>query len=174
MSDALKSLLKDFISVEWSACPNVLAAGSATHVYALIADTGSECFPLYVGQTRRLLGRVGDYEAAQFKAPTDFRVGRAIQYLTAKKKCRVDFRYRPSASHLKDEKLLIRELLLSGYILLNFLGAFDYNDTIEENELVLVHRFCDMAILHAQITQRWGYPEPSLSPKEIDGALTPL
>jgi hypothetical protein len=125
MNPGLDSLLKDFMSVEWSACSRSITSGAGTHVYALVVEHESMRFPLYVGQTGRLLGRVGDYQAAQFGAPTDFRVGEAIRYF-GEKKCRVVFLYRPSESHLKDEKLLIRELLLSGYTLLNFLGAFDY------------------------------------------------
>jgi len=40
---------------------------------------------------------------------------------------------------------------LSGDNLLNFLGAFDYNDTNAEDQRALVHRFCDMALLRARI-----------------------
>ncbi len=65
----------------------------------------------------------------------------------------VDFLYKPSASPRKDEKLLIRELLLSGYAQLNFLGAFDYKSANAADERKAAHRFCDMALLHMGITK---------------------
>ncbi|WP_263359655.1 hypothetical protein [Acidicapsa ligni] len=107
--------------------------------------------PLYVGQTRRLLGRVGDYHSAQFYAPTDFCVGEAIKYLRGEKQCRIDFLYRSSESHRKDEKVLIRELLLAGCTLLNVLSSFDYKSAEKSDERLLVHRFFDMALDRARI-----------------------
>ena len=103
-------------------------------------------FPLYVGQTTRLGGRVGDYIAAQFQAPTDFRVGEAIKHLRNEKHWHVEFLYRQSEAHVQDEKVLIRELLLAGYTLLNFLSSFDYRTATIAEERALVHRFCDMAL----------------------------
>ncbi len=149
MNAGLESLFKDFVTVNWTTCGKSLPSEPGTHVYALIIEVGTQTFPLYVGQTGRLLGRIGDYQTAQFAAPTDFRVGEAIKYLTLDKGCTVDFLYRPSTSHLKDEKLLIRELLLSGYTLLNFLGAFDYKGANAADERRVVHRFCDMALRQA-------------------------
>lgn len=153
MNADLETLFKDFVSVPWDGCEQSIASSPGTTVYALIVGKGSQRFPLYVGQTGRLLGRVGDYQTAQFAAPTDFRVGEAIKYLPAEKGCIVDFLYKPSASHLKDEKLLIRELLLSGYVLLNFLGAFDYKWANAADQRKVVHRFCDMALLHTGIAK---------------------
>jgi hypothetical protein len=152
--DILNLLFRDFVSVEWSACGSSVPSGPGTHVYTLIVEAGTIRFPLYVGQTGRLLGRVGDYQTAQFAAATDFRVGEAIKYLLGSRDCRVHFLYRPTASHLKDEKLLIRELLLSGYTLLNFLGAFDYKGSNQVDERAVIHRFCDMALSQAQFASR--------------------
>jgi len=151
MNTDLESLFDTFESVDWGSCHSSIPNGSGTHIYALIVGTGTQRFPLYVGQTRQLLGRVGDYQAASFHAPTDFRVGDAIRYLTVERHCNMDFLYRPSASHLKDEKLLIRELLLSGYPLLNFLGAFDYRVTNAADERKIIHKFCEMALLYARV-----------------------
>lgn len=145
-SVALNSLLDGFVSTEWGACLDATPADPGTHVYAIIVTAQNGQFPLYIGQTGRLGGRIGDYTTAQFHAPTDFRVGEAIRYLLTKKLCRVDFFYRPSEAHLQDEKVLIREFLLAGYTLMNFLAAFDYKTANQDEERSLVHRFCDMAL----------------------------
>jgi hypothetical protein len=145
----LGSLLNGFVSTEWGACLEAAPTYSGNHVYAIIVTADNSQFPLYVGQTGRLCGRIGDYTTAQFHAPTDFRVGEAIKYLRVQKPCRVDFFYRPSEAHLQDEKGLIREFLLAGYTLLNFLAAFDYKTANRDEERSLVHRFCDMALLRS-------------------------
>jgi hypothetical protein len=142
----LDALLSGFVTVGWSSCLEAIPSEAGTHIYVLLVRVGDDAIPLYVGQTCRLAGRIGDYQTAQFQAPTDFRVGEAVRYLTGPKGCQVDLLYRTSASRRKDEKLLIRELLLSGYTLLNFLGAFDYNETSAVAEREIVHRFCDMML----------------------------
>jgi|SRR5665213_2235856 len=146
----LGSLLNGFVPTEWSACLEAAPADSGTYIYVIIVTANNGQFPLYVGQTCRLCGRIGDYVTAQFHAPTDFRVGEAIKYLRTQKSCRVDFFYRPSEAHLQDEKDLIREFLLAGYTLLNFLAAFDYKTANRDEERSLVHRFCDMALLRSK------------------------
>jgi len=52
--------------------------------------------PFYVGQTRRLRGRMEDYCLAQFQASTDFRVGESVRYLRGTKGYQIVLRYRPS------------------------------------------------------------------------------
>ncbi len=145
MNPEWETLLRDFIAVQWSACAKALSNVAGRHVYALVVEANGRRFPLYIGQTRRLLGRVGDYQVAQFQAPTDFRVGEAIRYFSDRKHS-VTFMYKQTEFHLKDEKALIRELLLNGCMLLNFLGSFDYNNASVEDERKLVHRFCEMAL----------------------------
>jgi hypothetical protein len=163
MKAALDALLKDFKSVTWDACSTSIPGGPGTHVYVMVVRTDDGVFPLYVGLTSRLLGRVGDYQAAQFQAPTDFRVGEAITYLAVEKKCQLDFLFRESATARKDEKLLVRELLLCGYPLLSFLGSFDYKDTTETEERKVVHRFCDMALYQSRIPSG-GFACPQQKP----------
>ena len=149
MKSTWEILLDDFAAVEWSACTDSITTVSGAHVYALVVEAEGQSFPLYVGQTQRLLGRIEDYQAAQFHAPTDFRVGEAIRYL-CEKQCVVRFLYKPTNAHLKDEKVLIRELLLRGCALLNFLGAFDYKTASPIDERLLVRRFCDMALARSK------------------------
>jgi hypothetical protein len=153
MTAALDALLKEFTSVAWDSCSSLVPGSAGPHLYVLIVRTDSGFFPLYVGQTGRLLGRVGDYQAAQFQAPTDFRVGEAISYLAVERNRRLDFLFRQSTSPRQEEKRLIRELLLCGYTLLNFLGGFDYHDTNAADERKHVHRFCEMALNQERIRQ---------------------
>lgn len=145
-SVTLDSLLDGFLSTEWGACLETAPTDLGSHVYAIVVTTQNGRFPLYVGQTGRLGARIGDYATAQFHAATDFRVGEAVKYLRTEKTCRVDFFYRPSEAQMQDEKVLIREFLLAGFTLLNFLAAFDYKTANRDEEQSFVHRFCEMAL----------------------------
>ena len=57
---------------------------TAKFVYVLCWVGESEDVPFYVGQTTRIWGRLDDYYWAMLSAPTDFRVGEAVRYLSAK------------------------------------------------------------------------------------------
>jgi hypothetical protein len=120
----------------------VLPPEGFVYVFFWIAD-GVE-IPFYVGQTSRFSGRMKDYDLANFKASTDFCVGEAVKYLRGTKGCRVVVRHRPSLDPLKEEKGIIRRLLLSGVWLLNCLPRYDYRTDNETEEREVVHRFCDM------------------------------
>ena len=121
------------------------------YVFCWVAD-GVE-IPFYVGQTNRFLGRMNDYDLANFKACTDFCVGEAARYLKSTKKLRVVVRHRPSSEPLKEEKAIVRRLLVSGVWLLNCLPRYDYRTASEDEEREVVHRFCDMFIGgHAGVT----------------------
>ncbi len=79
---------------------NELAPG---FVYVIFWVRGKENRPFYVGQSKRIWGRLDDYYWAQFAACTDYRVGEAIKYLTAKD-FRIVVRYRSSADPVKEER----------------------------------------------------------------------
>lgn len=111
------------------------------YVFCWVAD-GVET-PFYVGQTNRFSGRMNDYSLANFKACTDFCVGEAVRYLKTKRYT-VVVRHRPSLSPPKEEKEIIRHLLVSGVWLLNCLPRYDYRTDSESEEREVVHRFCDM------------------------------
>jgi hypothetical protein len=100
--------------------------------------------PFYVGQTRRLRGRMKDYCLAQFQASTDFRVGEAVRYLRETKKCQIVLRYRASAEPAKDEYHVIRNLQLSGFRLLNDLLGYNYRTAQKIDERAAVQTFCDV------------------------------
>jgi hypothetical protein len=150
----LDALLKGFISLNWRVCAEAVKNKSGTYIYVIVIEGAGALFPLYVGRTSRLLGRIGDYQAAHFQAPTDFRVGEAIKYLVGEKACTVHFLYRPTTTHRSDEKVMIRELLLSGYLLLNFLASFDYTSASLAEERTLVHRFCNIVFAQGEAQAR--------------------
>jgi len=60
------------------------------------------------------------------------------------KNYRVVVRHRPSQEATKEEKAIIRRLLVSGVWLLNCLPRYDYNTDGEAEEREVVQRFCDM------------------------------
>lgn len=100
--------------------------------------------PFYVGQTNRFSGRMNDYSLANFSACTDFCVGEAVRYLKDTKTYSVVVRYKQSTDPPREEKEIIRRLLVSGVWLLNCLPRYDYRNDTETEEREVVHRFCDM------------------------------
>lgn len=114
------------------------------YVFCWIRDAIS--IPFYVGQTKRLAGRMNDYCLAQFSACTDFRVGEAVRYLRDSKNCRIVVRYKMSTEVRREEYSLIRELQLSGVRLLNDFSSYDYRTANEAEERTAVQRFCDVIV----------------------------
>jgi hypothetical protein len=121
---------------------SLLSPDGFVYVFCWVAD-GME-IPFYVGQTNRFSGRMNDYCLASFKACTDFCVGEAVKYLKDTKNYRVVVRHRPSPEPPKEEKAIIRRLLVSGVWLLNCLPRYDYRADSEAEEREIVQRFCDM------------------------------
>lgn len=116
--------------------------GGFVYVFCWIAD-GTE-IPFYVGQTDRLSGRMNDYRLKNFSCCPDFCVGEAVEYLKRAKHYHIVVRYRPSIDPPKEEKAIIRDLLLSGTQLLNCLPKYDYRTSKPDEERIVVQRFCDM------------------------------
>jgi len=110
----------------------ILPPDGFVYVFCWVAD-GVET-PFYVGQTNRFAGRMTDYALANFKASTDFCVGEAVKYLKGTKNYRVVVRHRPSPDPPKEEKAIIRRLLVSGVWLLNCLPRYDYRTDSEAEE----------------------------------------
>jgi hypothetical protein len=78
-------------------------------VYVWFRIKGSEEIPFYVGQTGRLWGRLDDYYWAMLSAPTDFRVGEAIRFLSARG-YRIAVKYKSSADPREEEAKIIAAL----------------------------------------------------------------
>lgn len=125
---------KDFASLEFPSNINA--------VYIIHFAKDNEEVPFYVGETSRFLGRISDYIAANFKAPTDFKVGEAIKYFQ-EKGYGVVIKYKPSEDRKEDEKEIIKLFQDSGTRLLNELIGFDYKKANEAEERERIRKFCD-------------------------------
>ena len=93
-------------------------------VYIIFAIKDSNDCPFYVGETRNLRRRIGEYVVASFQAPTDFKVGEAIKYLHDKG-YKITIRYKQTSDRKQEEKDIIQHLKFSGVHLLNDLSGFD-------------------------------------------------
>ncbi len=124
--------------------PSAALSGGFVYVFSMLVD--SVDLPFYVGQTNRFSGRMRDYSLANFAACTDFCVGEAIKYLKSEKNYRIVVRYTASSDPLRQEKAIIRRLLVSGVRLLNCLPRYDYRTDDEGVERETVRKFCDMLI----------------------------
>jgi len=136
--------LEDFSILDFPPAQGTLHGRSGGFVYLFCWNADGVEIPFYVGQTNRFSGRMRDYVIANFKACTDFCVGEAAKYLRSAKSYRVTVRYKPSPDPPREEKTIIRSLLLSGVWLLNSLPRYDYRKDSEVGERELVRRFCDM------------------------------
>ncbi len=119
---------------------------SGGFVYAIFWKANELERPFYVGQTRGLSQRLKHYCRAAFSASADFKVGEAINYLRDKKNYRIVLKYRLSEGCEKEERSIIRNLHLSGILLLNDLEGYNYLEASKEEQLQIVHRFCDALI----------------------------
>lgn len=85
-----------------------------------------------------------DYCKAHFKASTDFRVGEAICYL--RQHYRIVLKYKPTGEPKLQERTIIRDLHLSGALLLNDLGGYNYRTAERDEQREIIRRFCDVLV----------------------------
>ena len=131
----------DFPTLEGLAA--IPGRSSGGFVYAIFWMADGLKRPFYVGQTERLSERMSDYCRAAFGACTDFRVGEAIKYFRDNKNYQLVLKYKPTKECSKCERSIIRDLHLTGLLLLNDLCGYDYQTASIEEERQIVHRFCD-------------------------------
>lgn len=139
-------LFQGFDAVEFSSVTALVSLRGRPQggfVYAIFWRLNGIDTPFYVGQTLRLAERMGDYCWADFKAPTDFRIGEAIRYFRDIKNYSVQLKYRRSEMTMTEERFLIRSLHLLGILLLNDFGGYDYRSAQPEEERRMVHLFCE-------------------------------
>lgn len=98
-------------------------------VYIIGVNTESDFHPFYVGQSSRHVGRFGDYLKPNFSAATDFKVGKAIEYLT-NNGCKVEVKFRSSINRISDEKEIINSL----NPILNTIPGYDYTKLQDEDD----------------------------------------
>ena len=102
------------------------------------------CYPFYVGQSSRHVGRLGDYISRQFTASADFKVGEAIHYVQ-RQGLYVGVWYKETPNCKEEESDLINKLGRK-YKLLNKLPGYDYLKAIEENERSKIQNFMSEVI----------------------------
>lgn len=118
-------------------------------VYIIFFVKSGVAIPFYVGQTSRFLGRMDDYFWASYAAPTDFRVGEAIQYFS--RNHRVIIRHKLSPKPLADEAEIIRALESKGAPLLNVQHGLSYSYQVNSEESIsavrkAIHGYCEKAL----------------------------
>ena len=142
-------------------------------VYATGIDYGGQFYPFYVGETERHVGRIGDYLAANFYAPTDFRVGEAIRYLHSKGYV-IGFRYKPSQRRKEEQNQFVKQVNNSATQpkLLNRKLGYNYQtipksmiERFKEKQRKEIHRFIDRFLSTANL--------PSECPQEAPNAPSP-
>lgn len=66
---------------DWINLSKYLSKCSNSGVYVIYATRGDDKIPFYIGQSKNVAARLGDYARASFAADTDFKVGRTVQLL---------------------------------------------------------------------------------------------
>jgi hypothetical protein len=115
--------------------------GKIVFVLHYSLQDGIEPLPFYVGESSRHVGRFADYVAADFSAPSDFKVGEAVSFLRSKG-LRVIIRFWESADSKAEERRILRDLR-GTFRLLNDLKGYRYGHGDEEGERRKVRRFID-------------------------------
>jgi len=165
---AIGKQFEGYEAVDFPPHARSLPETSDDYVYAFCWILDGVESPFYVGQTKRLAGRMNDYRMAQFAACTDFRVGEAVKYLRDSKKCRIIVRYKVSAEMRKDEHALIRELHLSGVGLLNDLSGYNYRTANQTQEKAAVHKFCEVMLDKREYRQPSEIGDLALKRKRVE------
>ncbi len=140
--DQLDVLLKEFELSQWHERES-LVNDTNGHVYILLASKGASRIPFYVGMTRRLKGRMEDYEYAAFWAPTDFKVGTAIKHIVGMA-YDICIAWKKHERCAEEEIAVIRKLLTAGYPLLNSFPGYTYrkDDAFKDSERKSVEGYC--------------------------------
>lgn len=124
-------------------------------LYVFFCAINNAEVPFYVGETDRFAERMGHYFRAQFAAPTDFKVGEAVRYLTTKD-IRIKVGYRECRDR-QDRKRAESELINSlraRFKLLNDIPGYNYRTADEIAERQRVHVFCDELTASLEKTDR--------------------
>ena len=114
-------------------------------VYIIGVEERNKFIPIYVGESSKNIGRIGDYVSAQFSAATDFKVGIAIKYLM-KKEHKVIIKYKNSSDRKKEQNDAMGEIKIDGFRLLNDLGGYDYRTAKKEEEIRKIEDFIEEII----------------------------
>ena len=114
--------------------------GDIVYVLCFKAVVMGVSLPFYVGESSRLLGRLGGFVAARFSVSTDFKVGHAARMLLGLG-CEVVVRYKAVSDRRAEEKRLIAAYELAGLQLLNTLEGYRYQTADPSGEIAKVETF---------------------------------
>ena len=124
----------------WQEFKTVPFPQEADIVYVVGIEGDGKFFPIYVGESSRYIGRMGDYLSSNFKAPTDFKVGKTIKLLMEQGQ-NVVFKYKISLNKKLEEGKFIKKFKEEGYYLLNNVDSYDYNTASEEEILGRIKKY---------------------------------
>jgi hypothetical protein len=138
----------DFASIDFPLTEASVPSDMVNVVYIFCFVANDSEIPFYVGETGRFVKRMKDYKDAYFTASTDFRIGEAAKFLG--KRYHVVVRYGPSSpekwERKKQERVVIRELVKSGKLLLNCFPGYEQGSADVAEERSEVQSFCEMLI----------------------------
>ena len=124
---------------------NILFPENPNVIYIIGFDDFGNFKPIYVGESGRNIGRLGDYISAQFSAQTDFKVGIAVKYLKELDK-KVIVKYRNSENKRKEQNIIIRKLQNQSIKLLNDVSGYNYRTANKEAETKKIKLFIDKIV----------------------------
>ena len=121
---------------DWINLSKCLSKCSGSGVYVIYAARGDDKIPFYVGQSKNIAARLGDYARAAFKAPPDFKVGRTVRLLEERGyEILVEIEW--TSDRRARESELIKRHRHSNRPLLNDEQAASYNyNTAKEDEVL--------------------------------------
>ena len=135
---SIKEILKDFESFNFPLFSDI--------IYIVGIQGEVNFIPIYIGESTRYLGRMGDYISAQFNTPTDFKVGEAVKYIQSKG-FPVGVKFKATKNRREDEIKYLNDIRTLGFKLLNDLSSFDYRTSNSDAEREKVQRFVQKEIL---------------------------
>ena len=133
--DDLQSLMGHYFEIAFSDQTDI--------VYLICVVLGEEICPIYIGESTRSIGRLGDYVKPNFTAPTDFKVGEAIKHIRdTGYEVKFFYKYTNNNQRTIEEKRLINKIGAK-FRLLNYLEGYDYRIALKSEERKKIQDFTD-------------------------------
>ncbi|MDE0488292.1 MAG: GIY-YIG nuclease family protein [Gammaproteobacteria bacterium] len=117
---------------DWINLSKYLSKCSNSGVYVIYATRGDDKIPFYIGQSKNVAARLGDYARASFAADTDFKVGRTVRLLEERGYEILVEIERTSDRWARERELIKRH---SDRPLLNSVPGYKYKTAKEDEEL---------------------------------------
>lgn len=119
---------------DWISFSNYCRSG----VYVIYAARQGRRIPFYVGESAKIIARLGDYARASFEAPTDFKVGRTARLLEER-----NYDILVGIEWTLDRRTRERELIErhSDRPLLNRVQGYDYKTMSKDEYMAVLEKF---------------------------------